>query len=113
MKSHDIQHKMKNMLFPLQEYFAITIWDTVRKSLRPRFAPPSPTEKLSTSLHTIYKEYLLKLNPAPNTDRKCPFLSFLSPLCLKMASRSVVRMPTSLGRCVGRVCSVEWSPVDE
>lgn len=73
MKSHDIQHKMNNMLFPLQEYFAITIWDTVRKSLRPRFAPPSPTEKLSTSLHTIYKEYLLKPNPAPNTDRMCPF----------------------------------------
>jgi hypothetical protein len=113
MKSRDIQYKTNNMLYPLQQYFAITIRDTVRKSLRCRFAPPSPTENLPTSLHTIYEEYLPKLNPAPNADRMCPSSSFLSPLCLKMASRSVARMPTSLGRCVGRECSAEWSPTDE
>jgi hypothetical protein len=54
--------------------------DIVRKSLRFRCAPPSPTEKLSASPHTIYNEYLLKFNQAPNTDRMSFFLFLIASL---------------------------------
>ena len=59
------QHRMKNLYSTLHEYTAIRIWDTFRTILRPRCDLPSPIQQLSTSLHTIFNEYLLKLNPAP------------------------------------------------
>jgi hypothetical protein len=71
---------MNNIRAPLQECDVIMLRDIVRKILRPRCAPPSPTEKVSTSLHTAYNEYLLKLNQTPNTDRVCFFLFLITSL---------------------------------
>jgi hypothetical protein len=63
-KSRDIQRKVNNILLQLQQYFAITMRDIVRKSLRSRSAPPYPTEEaIHFPSHNLRPQMLIACVP--------------------------------------------------